>query len=98
MGTSIELQAERTYDQENNDIYGGHRYRGRMEYDGTEDLWWISRGSAEKVTAYRTDEHAHNAIDIIKSTWAYEQWTNQIFGEGWEERIDLKDELEEDSF
>ena len=94
----MESQMERTNDQEIEDFYGGHSYRGRMEYEGTEDLWWISRGSAEKVTAYRTDEHSHNAINIIKSTWAYEQWTNQIFGEDWEERIDLKDELEGDSF
>ena len=88
--TQMESQTERTYDEENDNFYGGHSYRGRV---GTEGLEWISRGSAEKVTMYRYDEHAHNAIDIIKSTWAYEQWTNQIFGEGWKERIDLKDEL-----
>ncbi len=98
MRTQTEIQTEWTYDEENDDTYGGHYYRGRMESDGTEGLEWISRGSAEKVTMYRYDEHAHNAIDIIKSTWAYGQWTNQIFGEGWEERIDLKDELKENVF
>ncbi|MDE6686085.1 MAG: hypothetical protein K2K17_02070 [Lachnospiraceae bacterium] len=91
----MEYSAEWTYDQENNDIYVGHGYLGRMECDGIKSLEWISGGSAENVERYYHDEHAHNAIDIIKSTWAYEQWTNRIFGEGWEERIDLKDELEE---
>ncbi len=91
--TQRESQAERTYDQENKDIYDGHRYRGRMECDGTEGLEWISWGGVNVLFTYLDNEHAHNAIDIVKSTWAYEQWTNQIFGEGWEERIDLKDEL-----
>ncbi|MDE6531127.1 MAG: hypothetical protein K2K96_10230 [Lachnospiraceae bacterium] len=87
-------QGEPIYDQENSDIYRSHGYRGRMERNGTEDLVWISRGTVEEMVMYRYNEHAHNAIDIVKSTWAYEQWTNQIFGEGWEERIDLKDEME----
>ena len=95
MAAQMELQADQEYRQENDNIYGGHRYRGRMESEGIEDLEWISIGSAEKATMYRRNEHAHNAIDIIKSTWAYGQWTNQIFGEGWEERIDLKDVWEE---
>ncbi|MDE6744457.1 MAG: hypothetical protein K2J95_11310, partial [Lachnospiraceae bacterium] len=82
------------YDQENNDIYRGHWYRGRMELNGTEDLRWISNGTVEEMIMYLYNEHSHNAIDIVKSTWAYGQWTNQIFGEGWEERIDLKDEME----
>ncbi len=90
MGT----QGEQAYDQENSDIYRGHGYRGRMKRNGTEGLEWISRGDVEEMVMYRYNEHAHNAIDIVKSTWAYEQWTNQIFGEGWEERIDLKDEME----
>ena len=94
MGTQMESLAERTYDYENNDIYAGHGYLGRIESEGIKSLEWISGGSAENLNRYYYDEHAHNAIDIIKSTWAYEQWTNQIFGEGWEERIDLKDELE----
>ena len=93
---SMKTQIVRTNDQENNDIYVGHGYKGRMESDGFKSLEWISRGSSENMIMYYNDVHAHNAIDIIKSTWAYEQWTNQIFGEGWEERIDLKDELEED--
>lgn len=92
--TQMESQVERTYDQENEDIYGGHRYRGRMEYEGTESLRWISWGGVNVIFMYLDNEHAHNAIDIVKSTWAYGQWTNQIFGEGWEERIDLKDEME----
>ena len=92
----METQEEQIDDQENKDLYGGHGYRGWVESDGMEGLEGISWGTAEKVTMYHYSEHAHNAIDIIKSTWAYEQWTNQIFGEGWEERIDLKDELEED--
>ncbi|MDE6531126.1 MAG: hypothetical protein K2K96_10225 [Lachnospiraceae bacterium] len=87
-------QGEPIYDQENSDIYRGHWYNARMEWNGTEDLRWISRGTVEEMVMYRYNEHAHNAIDIIKSTWAYEQWTNQLFGEGWEERIDLKDEME----
>ena len=52
------------------------------------------QGGVEEMNMYLYNEHAHNAIDIVKSTWAYEQWTNQIFGEGWEEQIDLKDEME----
>ncbi|MDE6688077.1 MAG: hypothetical protein K2K17_12250, partial [Lachnospiraceae bacterium] len=83
------------YDQENNDIYRSHWYRARMERNGTEYLGWVSKGYGEEMVMYLYNEHAHNAIDIIKSTWAYGQWTNQIFGEGWEERIDLKDELKE---
>ncbi len=86
---------EPIYDQENSDVYRGHLYRGRMELNGTEDLRWISNGTVEEMIMYLYNEHAHNAIDIVKSTWAYEQWTNQLFGEGWEERIDLKDELKE---
>lgn len=93
-GTPMESLAERTNDQENDDIYVGHGYLVRMESDEIKSLEWISGGSAESVERYYYDEHAHNAIDIIKSTWAYGQWTNQIFGEGWKERIDLKDELE----
>ncbi|MDE6713172.1 MAG: hypothetical protein K2K20_05495 [Lachnospiraceae bacterium] len=87
-------QGEQAYDQENSDIYGSHGYSGRMESNGTIFLGGISRGSVEEMVMYRYNEHAHNAIDIVKSTWAYGQWTNQIFGEGWEERIDLKDEME----
>ncbi|MDE6713173.1 MAG: hypothetical protein K2K20_05500, partial [Lachnospiraceae bacterium] len=87
-------QGEQTYDQENNDIYWYHRYKGRMKRNGTEGLKWISSGYVDEMTRYLYNEHAHNAIDIVKSTWAYGQWTNQIFGEGWEERIDLKDEME----
>lgn len=88
------IQGEPIYDQENSDIYRGHWYNARMEYEGSEYLGWISRGDVEEMVMYLYNEHAHNAIDIVKSTWAYGQWTNQIFGEGWEERIDLKDELE----
>ncbi|MDE6688076.1 MAG: hypothetical protein K2K17_12245 [Lachnospiraceae bacterium] len=88
-------QGEPIYDQENSDIYEGHWYNGRMELNGTEGLWRISSGDVKEMVMYRYNEHAHNAIDIVKSTWAYEQWTNQIFGEGWEKRIDLKDELKE---
>ena len=91
--TQLGTQGEQIYDQENSDIYIGHWYNARMEWDGIEGLWWISRGPVEEMNMYLYNEHAHNAIDIIKSTWAYEQWMNQIFGEGWEERIDLKDEL-----
>ena len=87
-------QGEPIYDQKNSDIYRSHGYRGRMEWNGAEGLWEISRGTVEEMIMYRYNEHAHNAIDIIKSTWAYGQWTNRIFGEGWEERIDLKDEME----
>ena len=87
-------QGEPIYDQENSDIYEGHWYNGRMELNGTEGLWRISSGDVEEMIMYLYNEHAHNAIDIVKSTWAYGQWTNQIFGEGWEERIDLKDEME----
>ena len=87
-------QGEPKYDQENNGIYWFHSYIGRMERNGTEGLEWISSGYVDEMTRYLYDEHAHNAIDIVKSTWAYGQWTNQIFGEGWEERIDLKDEME----
>lgn len=87
-------QGKTANDQENNDIYRSHGYSGRMERNGTEGLWWISRGDVEEMVMYLYNEHAHNAIDIVKSTWAYGQWTNQIFGEGWEERIDLKDEME----
>ncbi|MDE6531613.1 MAG: hypothetical protein K2K96_12710 [Lachnospiraceae bacterium] len=90
----IGTQGERLFNQENNDAYWYHSYRGRMERDGREGLEWISRGYVEEMVMYLYNEHAHNAIDIIKSTWAYGQWTNQIFGEGWEERIDLKDEME----
>ena len=92
--TQSGTQGEAIYDQENSGVYRSHGYRGRMEWNGTEDLVWISRGTVEEMIMYLYNEHAHNAIDIIKSTWAYEQWTNQIFGEGWEERIDLKDEME----
>ncbi len=88
-------QGEPIYDQEKNDIYWFHSYKGRMERNGTKGLVWMSSGYVEEMTLYRYNEHAHNAIDIVKSTWAYEQWTDQIFGEGWEERIDLKDELKE---
>ena len=89
-------QGETAYDQDSdNIIYRGHYYEGRMERNGVEGLEWISRGYVDEMIMYLYNEHAHNAIDIVKSTWAYKQWTNQIFGEGWEERIDLKDELEE---
>ncbi len=88
-------QGESIFDQENSDIYEGHWYSGRMERKGTEGLFRISSGDVEEMVMYLYNEHAHNAIDIVKSTWAYEQWTNQIFREGWEERIDLKDELKE---
>ncbi|MDE6531128.1 MAG: hypothetical protein K2K96_10235 [Lachnospiraceae bacterium] len=92
--TQLGTQGEQIYDQENSDIYRGHWYYARLEWNGTEGLWRISRGTVEEMVMYRYNEHAHNAIDIVKSTWAYGQWTNQIFGEGWEERIDLKDEME----
>ena len=72
--------------------YAGHYYVGRAKESEEEVRCWISRGSIDKIILYMYDEHAHNAIDIVKSTWAYEQWTNQIFGEGWEERIDLEDD------
>lgn len=92
--TQLGTQGEPIYDQENNDIYWFYSYIGRMKRNGTEGLEWISSGYVEEMTRYLYNEHAHNAIDIVKSTWAYGQWTNQIFGEGWEERIDLKDEME----
>ena len=92
--TNMVTHEEPTYDQDNNNIYRGHSYKGRMERNGADGLRWISDGTNEEIYSYLYNEHAHNAIDIVKSTWAYEQWTNQIFGEGWEERIDLKDELE----
>ncbi len=75
-----EVQAAETYEQENSDIYDGHLYRARMVWNGVEGLEWISRGSVEEMTMYLYNEHAHNAIDIVKSTWAYRQWTNQLFG------------------
>ncbi len=89
-----EVQSTQTYELENSDIYAGHLYRIRMERDETEVLGWVSKGYDEEIIYYLYNEHAHNAIDIVKSTWAYRQWTNQLFGEGWEERIDLKDELD----
>ena len=89
MENQVESQADRAFWQEDDVIYDGHRYRGRLEYEGTES--WETISSTAVFYANLNDEHAHNAIDIIKSTWAYGQWTNQIFGEGWEERIDLKD-------
>lgn len=93
--SNAETQEESTDDRDSDNIYKGHFYRSRIERDGTVFLGWTSRGSDEEIYMYAYDEHRHNAIDIVKSTWAYEQWTNQLFGEGWEERIDLKDELEE---
>ena len=88
-------QEDSTYDQDSGNIYVGHIYKGgKVEWNGLEFLGWISHGTDEEIYMYAYDEHVHNAIDIVKSTWAYEQWTKQIFGEGWEERIDLKDELE----
>ncbi len=76
-----------------NIVYFSHVYEIYYWEQGVRNRLQVSYGESTAVVNYSYNIPSHNAIDIIKSTWAYGQWTNQIFGEGWEERIDLKDEL-----
>ncbi len=73
--------------------YYAHVYDVYYWEQGVRKQLQVSFGESTAVVNYSYNIPSHNAIDIIKSTWAYGQWTNQLFGEGWEERIDLKDEL-----
>ena len=93
--TSPTTQGNQTDSQGEDAAYYGHYYAGRAKESEEEYVRsWISRGNIiDGMRVYMYDEHAHNAIDIVKSTWAYEQWTNQIFGEGWKHRINLRDTL-----
>ena len=93
--TSPITQGNQTDSQGEDAAYYGHYYAGRAKESEEEYVRsWISRGNIiDGMRVYMYDEHAHNAIDIVKSTWAYEQWTNQIFGEGWKHRINLRDTL-----
>ena len=71
--------------------YRGHTYHIYYEENGDIDYLEVSYGNGDRILMESRNINAHKAIDVIKSTWFYEQWTNQIFGEGWEERIDLED-------
>ena len=91
---SSSIQGNQADGQGEEVVYYGHYYAGRAKESEEEYVRsWISWGYIDRICLYMYDEHAHNAIDIVKSTWAYEQWTNQIFGEGWKHRINLRDTL-----
>ena len=91
---SSSIQGNQADGQGEEVVYYGHYYAGRAKESEEEYVRsWISWGYIDRICLYMYDEHAHNAIDIVKSTWAYEQWTNRIFGEGWKHRINLRDTL-----
>ena len=77
------------------DAYKGHAYCLYFVEDNEIEVFEVSYGWWDRVMRYSYNKPSHEAIDVIKSTWFYEQWTNQIFGEGWEERIDLEDGRED---
>ena len=93
-GISSSIQGNQADGQGEDAAYYGHLYAGDVKESEEEYARYrISWGYIDGMCVYMYDEHAHNAIDIVKSTWAYEQWTNQIFGEGWKHRINLRDTL-----
>ena len=93
MGTGTNSSAPVESIAEND--YGGHTYHIYYEENGDINYLEVSYGNGDRILMESRNIYAHKAIDFIKSTWFYEQWTNRIFGEGWEERIDLEDGRED---
>ena len=95
----LQLMGEETNSQDSvgsidGSDYKGHVYNIFYKEDGEICIFGVSYGEGDRVMECSYNTYSHEVIDAIKSTWFYEQWTNQIFGEGWEERINLYDEAE----